>query len=261
MTLVQAYGVSFAVIVAYMTILWIVSLIQRDASIADIFWGPGFVLLAVFHLVLGDGFLPRKLLSLVLVGIWGLRLSIHILRRNRGKGEDRRYRKWRAEAGPKFWWYSYLQVFLLQGALMGLISAPIAAAQFGDLPGRLTLSDLLGVILWGFGLVFEAVGDWQLARFKRNPANEGKVLSTGLWALTRHPNYFGDATVWWGFYILALGARGCWTVYSPILMTVLLLRVSGVALLEKNLQETKPQYRGYVERTSAFFPWFPRRKT
>jgi steroid 5-alpha reductase family enzyme len=261
MTLVQAYGLSFAVIVAYMTVLWIVSLVLRDASIADIFWGLGYVLLAVYHFSMGHGFLPRRLLGLVLVAIWGLRLSIHILQRNWGRGEDRRYRKWRTEAGPKFWWYSYLQVFLLQGALMGLISAPIAAVQFGALPQRLTVLDVLGAAVWGVGLFFEAVGDYQLDRFKRDPANKGKVLDTGLWALTRHPNYFGDATVWWGFYILALGARGYWTVYGPVLMTILLLRVSGVALLEKNLQETKPQYRDYVERTSAFFPWFPRKKT
>jgi steroid 5-alpha reductase family enzyme len=148
----------------------------------------------------------------------------------------------------------------LQGVLLWLISAPLLAAQFGDSPGHLAAVDLLGLFVWGIGFFFEAVGDWQLTRFKANPANKGKVLNTGLWAYTRHPNYFGDAMVWWGYFLIALATPGgLVTVYSPLIMTLLLLKVSGVAMLEKTLVETKPQYREYIAATSAFFPWFPRK--
>ena len=248
------------VVLSYMAILWLVSLALKDTSIVDIFWGAGFVILAVTYFALTDGFLARKWLITILVAIWGLRLSIHILIRNWGKGEDFRYRKWREEAGKKFWWTSFFLVFLLQGVLMWVISAPLLVVQYNATPARLTIVDWLGAVVWGVGFFFEAVGDWQLMRFKRNPDNKGKVLRTGLWAYTRHPNYFGDATLWWGYFIIALGTPfGLATVFSPIIMTVLLMRVSGVALLEKTLVETKPGYKEYVESANAFFPWFPRR--
>jgi steroid 5-alpha reductase family enzyme len=193
------------------------------------------------------------------VAIWGLRLSLHILRRNWGQDEDYRYREWRERAGARFRWTSFFQVFLLQGVLLWLISAPLLAAQSYDSPDNFTAVDILGALVWGVGFYFEAVGDWQLARFKSDPANKGKVMRTGLWRYTRHPNYFGDATVWWGLFIIAAATgSGAWTIFSPILMTFLLLRVSGVALLERKQAETKPEYREYIESTSAFLPWFPR---
>jgi steroid 5-alpha reductase family enzyme len=261
MELLEIAGLSLLGVLAYMTGIWLLSLARRDASIVDIFWGLGFVLLAAAYLVATDGFGGRKILITALVAIWGLRLSIYILLRNRGKGEDYRYRKWREQAGANFWWISLFRVFLLQGLLLWIISMPILAAQFNKDPGHFTVFDLVGTLIWGVGFFFEAVGDWQLARFKSDPANKGQVMRSGLWAFTRHPNYFGDATVWWGYFVIAAGTLwGLWTLFSPILMTVLLLRVSGVALLEKAQVRTKPQYRDYIESTSAFLPRPPRKQ-
>jgi len=260
MSVLEIWGIAALVILGYMTLIWIVSLIKKDASVVDIFWGLGFVVVAACYFALTDGFMLRKIILMVIVAIWGLRLSGYILWRNWGKPEDFRYQKWRAEAGPSFWWRSYFKVFLTQGALMWIISAPLLAAQFGAAPAQLTWLDDLGIIVWAVGFFFEAGGDLQLARFKANPANKGKVMDRGVWRYTRHPNYFGDATQWWGYYLIALAAGGWWTIFSPILMTMLLLRVSGVALLEKTLKETKPQYKDYVERTSAFFPLPPKKK-
>jgi len=248
------------VVLGLMILLWLLSLALRNASIVDIFWGTGFVIVAwAAFLFTPDGFLPRKLLLAALVTIWGLRLSIHILRRNWGKPEDFRYAAWRQESGRSWWWFSFFKVFLLQGVLLWIISAPLVAAQFSPAPARLGLLDVLGVLVWAFGFYFEAAGDAQLERFKSNPANKGKLLTTGVWHYTRHPNYFGDAAQWWGYFLIAAGAGGWWTVFSPVLMTLLLVRVSGVALLEKTLIETKPGYREYAQTTSAFVPWFPRR--
>jgi len=261
MSLFQIIGLSLAVVLAYMTAVWLVSLALRNASIVDAFWGLGFVLLAVVYFVTTDGFIGRQILITSLVAVWGLRLSLYILWRNWGQGEDYRYRAFREKAGEKFWWVSFFQVFLLQGVLLWLISAPVLAAQFYGSPDGLTVVDGLGALVWGVGFFFEAVGDWQLVRFKADPANKGKVMDSGLWRYTRHPNYFGDATAWWGYFVIAAGTvEGLWTVFSPILMTMLLLRVSGVALLEKAQVQTKPQYRAYIESTSAFLPWFPRRQ-
>ncbi len=254
------YGIGLAVILGCMTVLWLLSLSLKNSSIVDIFWGTGFVVAnGVYFALTPDGFLARKLLIGILVTIWGLRLSIHILTRNWRKGEDFRYRKWREENGPRWWWKSGLQVFLLQGLLMWIISAPLLAAQSGAVPDRLTVIDVLGVLVWTVGFYFETAGDMQLARFKADPSNRGRVLDTGVWRYSRHPNYFGDAAQWWGFYLVGACAGGWWAVFSPVLMTLLLLRVSGVALLEKTM-ETRPGYKDYIDRTSAFIPWFPKKR-
>ena len=247
-------------ILGLMVVLWLVSLALKNSSIVDIFWGTGFVIVTwlIFFLT-PDGFLPRKILTILLVTIWGLRLSIHILLRNWGKPEDFRYQKWRQESGSIWWLKSFFQVFLLQGFLMWIISTPIIAAEISPV-SPLGFLDYLAVIVWGVGFFFETAGDYQLKKFKSNPANKGKVLDSGVWRYSRHPNYFGDAFQWWGFYLLALSAGAWWTIFSPVIMTLLLLKVSGVALLEKSLKETKPQYREYMEATSAFVPWFPRQK-
>jgi steroid 5-alpha reductase family enzyme len=261
MTFLEVYAIVALVILGYMTILWIASLILRNSSIVDIFWGAGFVLAHwIYFALTPDGFSGRKWLLSILVTIWGLRLSLYILWRNWGKGEDFRYRKWREEAGGEWWWRSFFKVFLLQGFLLWIISAPLLAAQISATPAKLTFLDYVAVALWAIGFFFEAVGDLQMARFKANPANKGKVMDTGLWRYTRHPNYFGEATMWWAYYLVAAAAGGFFTIFSPILMTILLLRVSGVALLEKSLKETKPKYKEYVENTSAFIPWFPRKR-
>ena len=261
MELLEIAGLSFLGVLAYMTGVWLLSLVRRDASVVDVFWGLGFALLAAAYLIATDGFGGRKILITALVAIWGLRLSIYILLRNRSKGEDYRYRKWRGQAGASFWWISLFRVFLLQGLLLWIISMPILAVQFNKDPGHFTVFDLAGTLIWGMGFFFEAVGDWQLARFKADPANKGRVMRSGLWAYTRHPNYFGDATVWWGHFVIAARTLwGVWTLFSPVLMTVLLLRVSGVALLEKTQVRTKPEYRDYIESTSAFLPRPPRKR-
>jgi steroid 5-alpha reductase family enzyme len=255
----EIYGLAGLVILGLMVALWLFSLAIRNSSIVDIFWGAGFVVTAWVAFVLTpDGSPVRKWLLCLLVTIWGLRLTLHILVRNAGKAEDFRYAAWRQQHGDRWWWRSFFQVFLLQGILMWIVSGPVLAAQLPSSPDRLTAVDILGVGVWIVGFFFEAVGDWQLTRFKADPANKGRLLTTGVWRYTRHPNYFGDAAQWWGFYLIAAAAGGGWTIFSPILMTFLLVRVSGVAMLEKTLATSKPGYREYVERTPAFIPWFPR---
>jgi len=261
MNLMEIYSLVGLVILILMLGLWAASLAWHDASIVDIFWGAGFVACAWMYFDLTpQGFAGRKWLTCLLVTIWGLRLALHILRRNWGKGEDYRYRAWRQQAGRRWWWVSLFKVFLLQGALLWVISIPLLMAQISPAPGQLTWLDAAGLLAWGVGFAFEAVGDWQLGRFKADPANRGKVLQQGVWRYSRHPNYFGDAAVWWGYFMLAAATGGWWTIYSPLLMTFLLLRVSGVAMLERGLAQTKPGYREYMQTTSAFIPWMPRKQ-
>ena len=201
--------------------------------------------------------MPRKQLMANLVTIWGLRLTIHIGFRNFGKPEDFRYAKWREENGARWWWYSFFPVFLLQGFLMWIISIPLLAAQTSGFPAILTPLDFIGEVLWTTGLLFEFFSDAQLRRFKADPANNSKLLTTGVWKYSRHPNYFGEAVLWWGFYIIALAAGTWWTIFSPIIMTYLLMKVSGVVRLERTLK-LKPGHEEYMNRTNAFFPWFPK---
>lgn len=261
----EIFGLGFLLVFAAMTLLWVASLLLRDASLVDPFWGTGFVLLAWFYyLVAGDGLAARKVVVVALVTLWGLRLSLYLLWRNWGKGEDFRYRAMRRRYGPeRYWWVSYFQVFLLQGFLMWLLSAALLAAQYNARSASgLTILDGLAIIIWAAGFFFEALGDWQLARFKRNPANSGRVLERGLWRYTRHPNYFGDALVWLGFGLLAIAAGGPLAIGTGLLsaglMAYLLRRVSGVTLLERSLVKRKPGYEAYVARTSPFFPRRPK---
>lgn len=243
-----------------MILVWLLSLAKRDASIVDIFWGLGFVLIAHVACRLGAGYSGRKLLVTSLVTVWGVRLAVYLLWRNSGQEEDYRYRAMRKRHGARFAWVSLYTVFGLQGVLMWVISLPLQVAQTSPVPTRLTWLDALAALLWTAGVLFESVGDWELARFKADPANSGKVMNRGLWAYTRHPNYFGDAVAWWAFFLMALATpHGIWTVISPALMTFMLMRVSGVALLERKLVKTRPEYAAYRQQTNAFIPWFPRR--
>jgi steroid 5-alpha reductase family enzyme len=259
---VDVYLLVGLLIFGLMTLLWLLSLALRNSSIVDIFWGTGFVIVSwVAYAVGHDGDPARKLLLAGLVSLWGLRLSLYILWRNRGKPEDFRYAQWRRENGTSWWWISFFKVFVLQGVLLWIISAPLVATQVSPTPGRLGVLETLGVLIWAIGFFFEATGDWQLARFKADPANRGRLMDQGVWRYTRHPNYFGDAAQWWGFYLFAAATGwGALTVFSPLLMTFLLVRVSGVGLLEKTLRDRKPGYREYMERTSAFIPWVPRQR-
>jgi len=250
---------SAAAVVAMMVGVWLLSLAVRDASIVDSFWGLGFVLVAAVALALGPGVFDRRLLLFALVGVWGLRLSLHIARRNWGKGEDFRYQGFRARWGGRFWWVSLFTVFLLQAVLLFAVSLPIQAAGAGETPASLGVLDWLGAGLWLLGFAFETVGDAQLARFKADPASRGRVMDRGLWRYTRHPNYFGDAVLWWGIGLIALAVPWGWlALVGPGLMTFLLVRVSGVAMLEKTIAERRPGYAEYVRRTSGFVPLPPK---
>lgn len=234
---------------------WLVSLPLRNVSIVDSLWSLMFLLAAIVYVLGQPEASARAMLVLALVAVWAIRLAGYITWRNHGHGEDFRYQKIRANNEPGFALKSLFIVFGLQAALAWLISLPLLAAINSTAP--LGWPDFLGAGLWLVGMVFEAGGDWQLARFKADPANRGKVLDSGLWRYTRHPNYFGDFCVWWGYFLIALPAGGWWSVIGPVLMSVLLLRVSGVALLEKDIGERRPAYRDYVRRTNAFFPGPP----
>jgi steroid 5-alpha reductase family enzyme len=257
MSFFNAFFSAGAAILTLMIILWLASLLIKNASIVDIFWGFGFIVVTWAAFVLTpQGYLPRKQLMAALVTIWGLRLMLHIYLRNAGQPEDFRYAKWREENGRRWWWISFFKVFLLQGVLMWIISAPLLATQTSGFPAILTPLDYIGASIWTVGFLFETIGDLQLMIFKANKANRAKILTTGLWKYTRHPNYFGEAVLWWGFYIIALAAGFWWTIFSPILMTFLLLKVSGVAMLERAMK-TKSGYEEYMRKTNAFVPWFP----
>jgi len=214
----ELYFTSLLLIVIAMTLLWFVSVLIKNASIVDPFWGLGFVIAGILYYYKTDGLEIRKLIVLTLLIIWGLRLSIYLAWRNLGKGEDFRYQKFRKDYGPnRYWWISYFQVFLLQGLLLWLISAPLLGAQFYANENTLNFFDYAGILIWIIGFAFEAGGDFQLARFKSNPDNKGKVLNSGFWKYTRHPNYFGDAAVWWAFGLFSVAAGS----YLPLLGSLL----------------------------------------
>lgn len=242
-----------------MVLVWLVSLVTRDAGIIDPFWGLGFVLLVWAYHLATPAATGRSLLVAVLVSVWGLRLFGYLLWRwQREPEEDYRYREMREKHGERFPLRSLFTVFLLQAGLQVALSAPLLQVQRSPGPRGWTGWDAVALGLFAAGLFFEAVGDWQLARFKADPSNEGEVMDRGLWRYTRHPNYFGDAMVWWGLALFALAIPGSWWVlYSPVGMTLLLMKVSGVPLLEDRLEEKRPGYREYVRRTNAFFPGFP----
>lgn len=248
------YGLGGILAAGFVT--WAISLAKRDVSIVDSLWSLMFVLAAGLYLATAPVPGSTSILVLMLVGLWAFRLAGYITWRNWGADEDRRYRHIRERHQPGFVYKSLYLVFGLQGLLAWIISLPLLVAIHANAP--LDLLGCLGILFWLAGMVFEAGGDWQLARFKANPANRGKVLDSGLWRYTRHPNYFGNALIWWGFYLLALSAGGWWTVVSPLLMTFLLLKVSGVVLLEQDISDRRPAYRAYIQRTNAFFPGPPR---
>lgn len=246
-----------------MTLLWLVSLAKRDVSIVDVFWGPAFLLVSLVYFgavpaqVVGEG-QSRRLLVLALVALWALRLGGHIAWRSRGEGEDHRYGAMRHKVGESFRWRSLYRVFWLQGALVSVIAIPLFLVQTRPAPDLWRWSDGVGLALWAIGFVFETGADYQLLRFKGDPANRGQVLRHGFWALSRHPNYFGEACLWWGFFFFALAVPGgLWSLPSVLLMTFLLLRVSGVTLLEKTITERRPAYRDYIESTPSFLPRLP----
>ncbi len=251
---------SLAALIPLLTALWLVSLARRDASIADVFWGSGFVFVAWFAVWMNYPISPRVWLLTCLVTVWGLRLTIHLFRRNLSHGEDRRYTAMREKHGSRFAWISLFSVFLLQGLILWFVSFPLQVAAFFNEENSWSWLDGAGVLLWATGMFFETVGDWQLQRFLSQAGNRGKVMDRGLWRYTRHPNYFGDFCVWWGLFLIAAAGGALWTIASPLLMTFLLVRVSGVRLLESTISERRAGYAEYARRTNAFFPG-PRRRS
>jgi len=245
---------------ALVLLVWLLSLRLRDASIIDVFWGAGFVLIGWICAAVGDGDRGRRLLLAILVTIWGLRLAVHIGRRNLGKGEDRRYAEMRERDGERFWFTSLYRVYLVQAVAMWIVSLPLQAGAALGAGHGLGPLDAVGGAVWLVGFAFESLGDLQLDRFKADPANRGRVMDHGLWRYTRHPNYFGDATVWWGLGLVAVGAGAvaAWGFAGSILDTLLLTRVSGKPVLERDIEQRRPGYRDYVERTSGFVPLPPR---
>ena len=248
-------------IVLVMVATWVVSLVIEDVSIIDPVWGIGFVVVAWVARITADGHgVPiRQNVLVALTTIWGLRLGIHLLVRHHGGGEDFRYRLMRKKHGQRFRFTSLYRVFAFQGLMMFVVSMPVQVGQVPNHPSGLGLVGIAGVVVWTIGIAFEAIGDWQLTRFRNDPATAGIVLDTGLWRYTRHPNYFGDCCVWWGLFLVAAATGvGALTVLSPIVMTVLLARVSGVPMLEYSLRKRRAGYDDYIARTSGFFPRQPR---
>ena len=256
MELVCTYMSAALIVFLYMTALHVVALLRHDNSIADVAWGPGFILVAWSTLLLDGSFSLRQLMAGLLILTWGLRLSVRIYLRNRGKDEDERYRRWREEWGESFAIRSYLQVFILQGGVLLLNIAPILFINTYE-SGDSGCLDLLGVFLWVIGFGFESVADRQLDRFVKNPDNRGKIMDRGLWHYTRHPNYFGEVTMWWGIYIMALSVPWGWaSIIGPLTISYIILFVSGVPMTER-FMENNPAFAEYKRRTSAFIPWFP----
>ena len=231
---------------------WLVGLLKEDVSIVDSMWSVMFLIAAIVYVLNANPFGPRAALIVVLVAIWAARLSVYITARNHGKGEDYRYKRIRANNSPNFGFKSLYIVFGLQGFLAWIISLPLLAAATGQT--QVGLFDYAGIALWLVGFTFEAVSDYQLARFKSRSNSNREVFRSGLWRYTRHPNYFGNFCIWWGFYLIAVGAGGWWSIVSPVLMSFLLLKVSGVAMLERDIADRRPGYRDYVMTTNAFFP-------
>ena len=252
----HVYLMGLVTIIGLAVISWLCSVLKRDVSIVDSLWSILFLAATYTYVRTSDILSPRDSLVLVLVAMWALRLAIYLTARNWGQPEDHRYQKIRARNQPNFGLKSLYLVFILQGVLAWIVSLPLLAAANSS--AALGLLDYAGASIVLFGTLFEAIADWQLSRFKADANNKDRVLDTGLWRYTRHPNYFGEFCVWWGFYLIAVAAGGWWALPGPLLMSVLLLKVSGVSLLEKDIGERRPAYRDYILSTNAFSPGPPK---
>lgn len=244
------------VVYGYMTCWFLVSIAQKRNDVADIAWGLGFVLLSWYAFFLSTPSIKPVVMNL-LVTLWGGRLAWHIYKRNRKKGEDARYLTWR-KSWKHFYLRSFFQIYVLQGTLLFLIALPVIYSNYSHSDG-FTLTDGIGVLVWCVGFFFEVVGDHQLKVFLSNPNNKGKIMDQGLWRYTRHPNYFGEVTMWWGLFMSALSSPSAYfTIIGPITITILILFVSGIPLLEKKYAG-RPDFEAYKKKTSAFFPLPPKR--
>lgn len=260
-TTISILGWNFTAVIVMMISGWLISLRYQNVTIVDSLWGVGFVLIAWVTFFLSNGFLGRRALITLLVTLWGMRLSIYLTGRNWGAAEDPRYAEWRKKSGARFGWVSLGKVFLLQAAFLWLIALVVQIGQLSQVPSRFVWLDILGVIIWTIGFLFESVGDRQLARFKANPANKGRVMDRGLWAYSRHPNYFGEFLIWWGLFLITLSTpNSWWTMVSPLIITAVLLKMTGIPLTERNIVKGRPGYKAYIKRTNAFVPWFPKKE-
>lgn len=254
-SILQGMTINLLAVTGLFVAVWMVSVLKRDAGIVDRVWGPGFILVALLTAFWGAGWSGRKVLILLPVAVWGIRLSRHIWRRSRGKPEDFRYRVFREKGGERFWLTSLWNIFLLQAGLLFVIALPLMTAQMVPAPREVTGFDLAGIVLWTAGFLMEALADAQLSSFLSDPDNTGKVMRYGLWRYSRHPNYFGECLIWWGFFLIALSVPcGYLSLPGPLLITVLLLKVSGVPMLEKGLAARREGYAQYVRDTPAFIP-------
>lgn len=257
--LLTLVGINLCVVLAMMAAVWCFSIVKRDASLVDRFWGIGFILVAWSTYLQLAEHTVRALVLVSITTLWGLRLSLHITVRNWRHGEDARYVAMRQEHPKHFALWSFFAVFMLQGILVVVIGSPLQLGQGFRGVASWDAWVVIGSVIAVAGLLCEAVADWQLVVFRNNPKNSGGVLNSGLWRYSRHPNYFGDALMWWGLYCIAVGGPwAVWSFYAPLLMTFFLLKVSGVALLEKTIVERRGAYAEYVRKTSAFVPWFPK---
>ena len=250
--------INLAAVMLFEFLGWLVSLKKKNVTIADSMWGAGFIIITWLTFILGDGYLVRNVIITVPVTIWGLRLSYHITRRSIGKPEDPRYTEWRNEYGNKFPVVSLFRVFLVQGLFMWLIALSIQLAQLFPRPESLTLADYAGLGIWVIGFIIESSADRQLAHFIKDPANRGRVMRYKLWRYSRHPNYFGETTIWWGIYVICCATEyGFLTIISPMLITYTLLKITGVSLMEQTMFKGNAEYEDYKRTTSSFIPWFP----
>jgi steroid 5-alpha reductase family enzyme len=256
MSVIELYAIAAVVVFIIITVVWLVGAWLEDASLIDVFWGLLFVVMAwVVAAIQLDALTLKQLLFLLLITAWGLRLTYHLAARNLGRGEDPRYRAWRAQGGPRWWLASYPRVYLLQGALALVVATPVIASMVAT-PAFLFVN-VLGIGVWLAGFVIEATADVQLERYRADPEHAA-VMDRGLWHYSRHPNYFGDALQWWGLGLLSFSGTTWWAVIGPLAMTLLFVYLSK-AVLEDHLRETRPGYAEYVRRTSAFTLWPPDR--
>ncbi|MCF8880071.1 DUF1295 domain-containing protein [Hyphobacterium sp. SN044] len=253
-------AINFAVLMGCMLTLWLISIVLKDVSFIDSFWAAGFVIVAaVTYAITPGGDAGRRLLLLAITAIWGVRLAGYLLWRWRKEGADKRYVALLSKAKGNVHVHSLTKVFLLQGVLLWVVSLPVQLGQIPATPAGVGVIGWAGAALCAIGIFFESVGDWQMARFKGDPANAGKVMDKGLWRYTRHPNYFGDACVWWGLYLIAAETMlGLFALPGPVVITFLLLTWSGAGLLERRLKRSRPEYEDYIRRTSGFIPMPPR---
>ena len=258
MTILTLYGTATLVVLIAVTVLWAISVPLRDASIIDMFWGPLFVAMAWVLLAFAGEVHVRTYLITLLVTLWGLRLAYHLITRNLGQGEDARYRRWRERGGPTWWLASFYRVYLLQGAIALMVATPIVAAFYR--PDGFNLINFTGLLVWALGFVFELVADVQLAQFKARPDNRGRILDEGLWGLSRHPNYFGDAVQWWGLGLVAATPGTWWALVGPAVMTGVFITLSN-DVLERGMKRRHPEYDDYVTRTPKFLPRLRARRT